>query len=283
MSLTPEAIQTAGHRGARRSLRGAGPSRVPRRQRHRPRLPARRRRGRGGGRRRRLPRPPAQAHPSGRALGGRDRRAAAAGVSSPGDGRRGTRRRRRGPVPVPVDAVGLRPPPARRGHALPRLREARRPCGVLDGVAGVVFAVWAPNARRVSVVGDFNGWDGRRHPMRLHPGNGIWELFLPGVGRGRALQVRDPVATRARRSRSRATPTPSASRPRSRARPRSSPRSTATRGTTGRGSPSAAGGTRSTRPSSVYEVHLGSWRRVPEEGNRFLGYREARRAARRTT
>src|SRR5215471_21216316 len=50
---------------------------------------------------------------------------------------------------------------------------------VLEGVAGVVFAVWAPNARRVSVVGDFNGWDGRQHPMRLHPGNGVWELFVP--------------------------------------------------------------------------------------------------------
>ena len=54
----------------------------------------------------------------------------------------------------------------------------------LEGVAGVLFAVWAPNARRVSVVGDFNGWDGRAHPMRLHPGNGLWELFLPGIGAG---------------------------------------------------------------------------------------------------
>src|SRR5262245_47348461 len=55
---------------------------------------------------------------------------------------------------------------------------------VLDGVAGVVFAVWAPNARRVSVVGDWNGWDGRAHPMRLHPGPGIWELFVPGLDAG---------------------------------------------------------------------------------------------------
>jgi len=52
----------------------------------------------------------------------------------------------------------------------------------VDGVAGVRFAVWAPNARRVSVVGDWNGWDGRVHAMRLHPGNGLWEIFIPGVG-----------------------------------------------------------------------------------------------------
>ena len=55
---------------------------------------------------------------------------------------------------------------------------------VVDGVAGVVFAVWAPNARRVSVVGDFNAWDGRRHPMRRRVEAGVWELFLPGVGEG---------------------------------------------------------------------------------------------------
>ncbi len=51
----------------------------------------------------------------------------------------------------------------------------------VDGVAGVRFAVWAPNARRVSVVGSFNGWDGRRHPMRLRQGAGVWELFIPRV------------------------------------------------------------------------------------------------------
>ena len=52
------------------------------------------------------------------------------------------------------------------------------------GVAGVRFAVWAPNASRVSVVGDFNLWDGRRHPMRQRRECGVWELFLPGIGRG---------------------------------------------------------------------------------------------------
>ncbi|MEB2287109.1 MAG: 1,4-alpha-glucan branching protein GlgB [Anaerolineae bacterium] len=51
----------------------------------------------------------------------------------------------------------------------------------VDGVRGVHFAVWAPNAYRVSVIGDFNGWDARVHPMRLHPDAGIWELFIPGL------------------------------------------------------------------------------------------------------
>ncbi|MCH8477784.1 MAG: 1,4-alpha-glucan branching protein GlgB [Wenzhouxiangella sp.] len=53
-----------------------------------------------------------------------------------------------------------------------------------QGLDGTAFAVWAPNARRVSVVGDFNDWDGRCHPMRLHPGCGVWELFVPGIGPG---------------------------------------------------------------------------------------------------
>lgn len=53
-----------------------------------------------------------------------------------------------------------------------------------EGAEGVRFAVWAPNARRVAVVGDFNGWDGRRHPMRLRANAGVWELFLPGIGAG---------------------------------------------------------------------------------------------------
>ncbi|HSK99623.1 MAG TPA: 1,4-alpha-glucan branching protein GlgB [Rubrobacteraceae bacterium] len=55
---------------------------------------------------------------------------------------------------------------------------------VLEGVAGTSFAVWAPNARRVSVIGEFNLWDGRRHVMRRHPGVGVWEIFVPGVGEG---------------------------------------------------------------------------------------------------
>ncbi len=55
---------------------------------------------------------------------------------------------------------------------------------VRDGVAGTHFAVWAPNAKRVSVVGDFNLWDGRKHAMQARGGSGVWELFVPGVGEG---------------------------------------------------------------------------------------------------
>src|SRR5262245_37502319 len=54
----------------------------------------------------------------------------------------------------------------------------------VDGVAGTSFAVWAPNAQRVSVVGDFNDWDGRCHPMRSLGSSGVWEIFLPGIGEG---------------------------------------------------------------------------------------------------
>src|SRR5271156_2527691 len=54
----------------------------------------------------------------------------------------------------------------------------------IDGVHGTSFAVWAPNAQRISVVGDFNGWDGRYNPMRLLGASGVWELFIPGVGEG---------------------------------------------------------------------------------------------------
>jgi 1,4-alpha-glucan branching enzyme len=57
-------------------------------------------------------------------------------------------------------------------------------CQTIDGVAGVHFALWAPNALRVSVVGDFNQWDGRRHAMRLRHEAGVWEIFIPGLGRG---------------------------------------------------------------------------------------------------
>jgi len=63
----------------------------------------------------------------------------------------------------------------------------------IDGVPGTSFAVWAPNAQRISVVGDFNSWDGRVHPMRLLGASGVWEIFLPGVGVGAhyKFEIRD--------------------------------------------------------------------------------------------
>ena len=68
----------------------------------------------------------------------------------------------------------------------------------IGGDAGVYFAVWAPNAQRVSVVGDFNGWDGRANPMRRLLGSGVWELFLPGVGEG--AHYKFEIRTHARRA-----------------------------------------------------------------------------------
>ncbi len=65
----------------------------------------------------------------------------------------------------------------------------------VDGVTGTAFAVWAPSARAVSVVGDFNYWDGRLHPMRSLGASGIWELFLPGVAEGRATSTRSAPRT----------------------------------------------------------------------------------------
>jgi 1,4-alpha-glucan branching enzyme len=143
---------------------------------------------------------------------------------------------------------------------------------VLDGVAGSVFAVWAPNARRVSVVGDFNGWDGRRHPMRLHPANGIWEVFVPGLGEGERYKYEiitrsgEPVALKAD--------------PYAFAFELDTPRTasvvTALEHQWNDGAWMAERGRRQghATPIAIYEVHLGSWARVPEEGDRFLTYQE---------
>lgn len=125
-------------------------------------------------------------------------------------------------------------------------------------VAGVRFAVWAPNARRLSVVGDFNGWDGRRHPMRSRGGSGIWELFVPHAAegdrykfeivdaQGRLLpQKCDPFARAAQLR------PETASRVATLAPPRPLP-------------PGRAEANAHDAPMSIYEVHLGSWRRHPD-------------------
>ncbi len=143
---------------------------------------------------------------------------------------------------------------------------------VLDGVAGTVFAVWAPNARRVSVVGDFNGWDGRRYPMRLHPANGIWEVFVPGLGEGERYKYEiitrsgEPVALKAD--------------PYAFAFELDTPRTasvvTALEHQWNDGAWMAERSRRQghATPIAIYEVHLGSWARVPEQGDRFLTYPE---------
>jgi 1,4-alpha-glucan branching enzyme len=143
---------------------------------------------------------------------------------------------------------------------------------VLDGVAGVIFAVWAPNARRVSVVGDWNGWDGRCHPMRLHPANGVWELFLPGIVEGASYKFEILAASGALLA-LKGDPYAFAFEP----PPRTA--SVVTRlGGYAWGDAAwleaRAGRRPHEEPMAVYEVHLGSWRRVPEEGERFLDYRE---------
>jgi 1,4-alpha-glucan branching enzyme len=144
---------------------------------------------------------------------------------------------------------------------------------VIDGVAGISFAVWAPSARRVSVVGDFNDWDGRSHPMRLHPANGIWEIFVPALGEGNhyKFEIRGPSAQ----------PLALKADPYALAFEAETPRTASV--ITGvddfRWSDKAWLDARARRrplhePLSIYEVHLGSWRRVPEAGDRFLDYRE---------
>ncbi|MBS1302580.1 1,4-alpha-glucan branching protein GlgB [Loktanella sp. SALINAS62] len=138
-----------------------------------------------------------------------------------------------------------------------------------DGIDGTAFAVWAPNARRVSVVGHFNAWDGRRHPMRRRGASGVWEIFLPGITRGeiykyeivgayghvQALKT-DPVGFRAEQ-----------------------PPETASivDGLIQRDWSDAewfANQDRDQRraPMSIYEVHPGSWRRG--DGNTMLSYED---------
>ena len=139
----------------------------------------------------------------------------------------------------------------------------------VSGVAGTRFAVWAPNASRVSVVGDFNEWDGRRHVMRLHPGNGIWEIFIPGVasgahykfeitdGSGKLLPLKsDPYAAFNE-------PPPG--------------NASIVFGSRYRWKDESWMARRSATPAldvpiSIYEVHPGSWRRHAD--GRYLSYRE---------
>jgi 1,4-alpha-glucan branching enzyme len=137
----------------------------------------------------------------------------------------------------------------------------------IEGVAGTAFVVHAPNARRVSVVGDFNQWDGRRHAMRVR-GNGYWEIFIPGAHEGQRYKYEivspdgallplksDPLAFAGE-----VRPSTASIIVDDRRLPRPEPLANAVNALDA--------------PMSIYEVHLGSWRRKPEEDNRWLTYRE---------
>jgi 1,4-alpha-glucan branching enzyme len=142
----------------------------------------------------------------------------------------------------------------------------------VDGVTGVHFAVWAPNARRVSVVGNFNHWDGRVHPMRFRGSSGVWELFVPELGEG-AIYKYEIVSHEDVVLPLKADPYAFSSE----LRPNNG--SVVARIDKHHWSDSAWIEQRSHKdwlgsPISIYEVHLGSWRRIPEEHNRWLSYRE---------
>ena len=140
----------------------------------------------------------------------------------------------------------------------------------LDGVDGVHFGVWAPNALRVSVVGPFNGWDGRRHVMRRHAGSGVWDIFVPQLGRG-ALYKFEILGWNGRLLPLKADPF---------ARRMEPPPGNASivhedgyLWSDGEWMENRAARTGLDRPVAIYEVHLGSWRRHAED-NRWLDYRE---------
>jgi 1,4-alpha-glucan branching enzyme len=140
----------------------------------------------------------------------------------------------------------------------------------IDGVAGTAFAVWAPNARSVSVVGDFNSWDGRLNPMRSLGSSGIWELFVPGIDQGAAYKFE--IRTQDGRLRIKADPLAFAAEvPPANA---SIVHRSKHEWSDGKWLERRAKSDALREPMSIYEVHLGSWRRNTLEDNRSLNYLE---------
>jgi 1,4-alpha-glucan branching enzyme len=144
--------------------------------------------------------------------------------------------------------------------------------GERDGTAGTHFAVWAPNAKQVSVIGDFNGWRRDQHALQSRGSSGIWEGFIPGVGLGALYKY--AIVSRNRNYRvDKTDPCGFAAEIRPHTASKVWDLANYTWGDgnwlSQRGRSHALGA-----PISIYEMHLGSWKRVPEEGNRWLTYRE---------
>jgi 1,4-alpha-glucan branching enzyme len=140
------------------------------------------------------------------------------------------------------------------------------------GVRGVHFGVWAPNARRVSVVGNFNMWDGRVHPMRHRGSSGIWEIFIPGMGEGELYKF-EILSSAGKLVGLKTDPYGFAGE----MRPNNASVVCTIDGY--KWKDTAWMESRSLRdwlhsPMTIYELHAGSWRRKPEEENRWLTYRE---------
>lgn len=140
-----------------------------------------------------------------------------------------------------------------------------------DGVEGVYFSVWAPNARRVSVVGNFNLWDGRRHPMRVLGGSGVWEIFIPGLVAGDTYKYE--IKTRHGHLYLKADPYGFFCE----LRPKNASRVYDLDQYKWKDHAWIEKRKRVNwleAPMSVYEVHLGSWMRSPDDPERFLSYRD---------
>ncbi len=140
----------------------------------------------------------------------------------------------------------------------------------VEGVEGVNFAVWAPNATSVAVVGDFNQWDARRHPMRKHIPSGFWELFVPGLGEGtlykysikhgdQVFEKSDPYGFAAELPPRTASKVANLDRYRWHDEKWMNHRQQANS---------------FDAPMCIYEVHLGSWKRPGDDPNRWMSYRE---------
>ncbi|HKS80719.1 MAG TPA: 1,4-alpha-glucan branching protein GlgB [Candidatus Acidoferrales bacterium] len=142
----------------------------------------------------------------------------------------------------------------------------------VEGVKGVHFGVWAPNAKRVSVVGDFNSWDGRVNPMRNRGTSGVWEIFIPEIGEG-ALYKFEILSQQGELMALKSDPYGFAAE----LRPKSA--SVVCDIESYQWNDAEWMEARRTRdwqhaPMTVYEVHAGAWRRRTEDGNRWLTYRE---------